>query len=143
MATIVRPPGNSVAQPATGGQANRQVFMVHVIHIVPNLPQTPNTRPFENIVSLESENGVPGLGFDYPHLAAISGNFPFNPPVEGVERAHVISLRQYSSAEIPTSWFHRLRGQPTVPAAASDHCHSATRACRRSAANQSCTASIG
>ncbi len=84
--TIVRPPGNSVAQPATGGQANRQVLMVHVIHIVPNLPQTPNTRPFENIVSLESENGVPGLGFDYPHLAAISGNFPFNPPVEGVER---------------------------------------------------------
>src|SRR6266404_1806418 len=51
MATIVRPPGNSVAQPAIGGQANRQVLMVHVIHIVPNLivpnlPQTPNTRPF-------------------------------------------------------------------------------------------------
>jgi len=46
---------------------------------------------------------VPGLGFDYPHLAAISENFPFNPPVEGVERGARVSLRQYSSAEIPTS----------------------------------------
>jgi hypothetical protein len=81
--TIVRPPSNSVTQPATGGQANRQVI---VVHIVPNWHQTPGNRPFENTVSFENENEVPGLGFDYPHLAAISGNFPFNPPVEGVER---------------------------------------------------------
>jgi len=35
---------------------------------------------------------VPGLGFDYPHLAAISGNFPFNPLSKALNVAHVISL---------------------------------------------------
>src|SRR6266404_3071235 len=56
MATIVRPPGNSVAQPATGGQANRQVLMVHVIHIVSILPLIPSTMSFDYFVSLASYN---------------------------------------------------------------------------------------
>jgi hypothetical protein len=121
MATIVRPPGNSVAQPATGGQANRQVLMVHVIHIAPNPSQTPNTRPFENTVSFESENEVPGLGFDYPHLAAISGNFPFNPPVEGVGRgAHnfvtpiFFGGNPYFSGPIDTSGYQPVQQQPQI-----------------------------
>jgi hypothetical protein len=44
----------------------------------PNWQQIPGGQPFVNAVIIRGENGVPGLGFDYPHLAAISGNFPFN-----------------------------------------------------------------
>ena len=32
-----------------------------------------NSTTFGNSISFGSSNGVPGLGFDYPHLAAISG----------------------------------------------------------------------
>jgi hypothetical protein len=37
---------------------------------------------FINAGDIESENEVPGLGFDFPHLAAIRGSFPFNRAIQ-------------------------------------------------------------
>jgi len=76
--TIVRPHSNSVTQPAPA-QAHQQVA---AMQIAPDGHQTTFNRQFARVVNLDSVIAVPGLGFDYPHLAAISGNFPFNPPIE-------------------------------------------------------------
>jgi hypothetical protein len=43
------------------------------IRILPNGQIAPAFSTFANGGSFGSANGVPGLGFDYPHLAAISG----------------------------------------------------------------------
>jgi len=52
------------------------------MQIAPDGRQTTFNRQLACAVNLDSAIAVPGLGFDYPHLAAISGNFPFNPPIE-------------------------------------------------------------
>ncbi len=68
--------------PVTGARAAR---LAAVIRVSPNGHGT-NGRgnrgfsPYANSVTFGSENGVPGLGFDYPHLAAISGGLHNNPP---------------------------------------------------------------
>jgi hypothetical protein len=61
------------------------------------------------------------LGFDYPHLAAISGNFPFNPPVEGVERgAHNFGTpiffggNSYSPGFIDSAGNQQFQQQPQI-----------------------------
>jgi hypothetical protein len=77
--TITRPSSNSAPQVVSGAHVNRQVTLVQV---APNGQQTSIIGTFANTGNFEGENAVPGLGFDYPHLAAISGNFPFNPPIE-------------------------------------------------------------
>jgi hypothetical protein len=77
--TITRPSSNSAPQVVSGAHVNRQVT---VVQVAPNGQQTSITGTFPNAVNFEGVNDVPGLGFDYPHLAAISGNFPFNPPIE-------------------------------------------------------------
>jgi hypothetical protein len=51
-------------------QANRQAS---VIQISPSGRVTSRFAPFGNSFNFGSDIGVPGLGFDYPHLAAISG----------------------------------------------------------------------
>ena len=61
---------------ATGtrsGQAPR------VIQVSPSGRVTPFFASGENSVNLDTISGVPGLGFDYPHLAAINGALGNNP----------------------------------------------------------------
>jgi hypothetical protein len=54
-----------------------------VIHISPNGRVLSNAGSFGNPVNFAGGNAVPGLGFDYPHLAAVGGNFRGNPPSFG------------------------------------------------------------
>lgn len=62
---------------SAGGRVPRQAT---VIQISPNGRVTSSADPLANSFSFSDEIGVPGLGFDYVHLAAVSGNFRFNPP---------------------------------------------------------------
>jgi hypothetical protein len=48
------------------------------VRILPNGQFAPAFSTFANGASFGSANGVPGLGFDYPHLAAISGGLRNN-----------------------------------------------------------------
>jgi hypothetical protein len=68
-----------VIQTASGTQLWSQVA---VVHVVPNGHSPSDNWRFINVGNIESENGVPGLGFDFPHLAAISRNIHFNPAFE-------------------------------------------------------------
>lgn len=74
-----RVPVGSAAPSTSGVRASRQGA---VIQISPNDRVISNTGSFANSVNFGDEIGVPGLGFDYPHLAAVSGNFR-NPPGAG------------------------------------------------------------
>jgi hypothetical protein len=49
---------------------------------VPNGHLPSGNWRFTNAGDIESENEIPGLGFDFPHLAAIRGRFPFNPAIQ-------------------------------------------------------------
>ena len=61
----------------SGARASRQGA---VIQIAPNGRVISRTGSFASPDDFDDENGVPGLGFDFVHLAAVSGNFRFNPP---------------------------------------------------------------
>jgi hypothetical protein len=76
---ILRSPHNRVIQTVSGTQMWSQVA---VVHVVPNGHSPSDNWRVINVGNIESENGVPGLGFDYPHLAAIGRNIHFNPAVE-------------------------------------------------------------
>lgn len=60
----------STGRPATGFQPSRQAS---VIQILPSGQIASGFAPTANSFSFDSASGIPGLGFDYPHLAAISG----------------------------------------------------------------------
>src|ERR1700675_4012593 len=77
MAATARGSGVSVAPITSGPQAARRATM---IQIAPNGRVSSRNGSFANLPDFGEENGVPGLGFDYVHLAAVSGNFPGNPP---------------------------------------------------------------
>jgi len=49
-----------------------------VIQVAPNGRVNSRTNSFANTFNSDDGIGVPGLGFDYVHLAAISGNFRHN-----------------------------------------------------------------
>jgi hypothetical protein len=68
----------SAAPSTSGARVNRQA---NVTLISPDGRVISGFGRPAGSVDFDSENGVPGLGFDFVHLAAISGNFPFNPPV--------------------------------------------------------------
>ena len=78
VAPIARAPVVSTAPSASGTHASRQAT---VIQVAPSGRVTSGTGSFASAVNFDDENGngVPGLGFDYVHLAAVSGNFR-NPP---------------------------------------------------------------
>jgi hypothetical protein len=59
----------------SGAQANRHAT---VIQISPNGRVISGNGRRVSSVDFDSENGVPGLGFDFVHLAAINGNFRNN-----------------------------------------------------------------
>ena len=65
-----RASANSTGTAATGVQSSQQAS---VIQISPSGRITSGFAPDANSFSFESTSGVPGLGFDFPHLAAISG----------------------------------------------------------------------
>jgi hypothetical protein len=70
----VRPASNasvkSMGTAPTGSQSNQQTS---VIQISPNGRTTSGFAPVANSFDFDTISGVPGLGFDFPHLAAISG----------------------------------------------------------------------
>jgi hypothetical protein len=61
---------------ATGSQSSQ---FASVIQISPNGRIASGFVPAANSLSFDSFSGVPGLGFDFPHLAAISGSLRNNP----------------------------------------------------------------
>jgi len=77
--TVIRSPSNWVIRTASGTQICCQVA---VVHLNSNGHPAWRNRPFINDANIEIEDEVPGLGFDFPHLAAISGNFPFNRSIQ-------------------------------------------------------------
>lgn len=61
---------NATAPGSTGSQANQ---LASVIQVSPSGRGASSFAPISNSFSFDSFSGVPGLGFDFPHLAAISG----------------------------------------------------------------------
>jgi len=54
-----------------------------VIQVLPSGRVLSSADGFANLQNFSDRNAVPGLGFDYVHLAAVSGNFRGNPPAFG------------------------------------------------------------
>ena len=65
-----RASANSAGTVPAGQTASRQAS---VIQISPSGRVTSGFAPLANSFDLDTISGVPGLGFDFPHLAAISG----------------------------------------------------------------------
>jgi hypothetical protein len=72
-----RASANSVHPPAMGFQASPQA---DVIEILPSGRVTSGFAPAASSFSFDGVGGVPGLGFDFPHLAAVSGAVRNNSP---------------------------------------------------------------
>ena len=69
----------SRARPAAGSTAvSRSVQQVRVMQFSASGRLIPGSSAFANSVNFGTANGVPGLGFDYPHLAAVSGSLHNN-----------------------------------------------------------------
>lgn len=62
---------SAIGTSMTSFQGARQAM---VIRILPNGRVTSSFTPLTNSVSFGSQSGVPGLGFDFPHLAAVGGS---------------------------------------------------------------------
>ena len=71
--TSTRAPASPPATAPAVPRVNRQVSMVQAS------PSGQTAQGFDPISSTVSFDGVPGLGFDFPHLAAISGAQRNNP----------------------------------------------------------------
>ena len=74
---VARAARPSSAPVSSGARGARQGT---VIQISPSGRTFSSTGSFAGSTNFADENGVPGLGFDYPHLAAVAGNFRGNPP---------------------------------------------------------------
>src|SRR5260221_388779 len=81
---MARVSGVSAAPPTSGAQASRQATL---IQIAPNGRVISSTGSFASSANFSDDIGVPGLGFDFVHLAAVSGNFR-NPPGFGHGARH-------------------------------------------------------
>jgi hypothetical protein len=71
--TVARPASISATPHTPGVEANRRIT---VVQVAPDGQLRPENRPFAIHADFDRENEGPGLGFDYPHLAAINGDFP-------------------------------------------------------------------
>jgi hypothetical protein len=69
------------APAATTGSQGSQ--FASVIQISPNGQVTSGFIPAANSFGVDAFSGVPGLGFDFPHLAAVSGTLRNNPRAFG------------------------------------------------------------
>src|SRR5882762_3085317 len=85
VASMGRASGSSVAPISSGARSARQGT---VIQISPSGRNVSGTGSFANSFNFTGQNEVPGLGFDYPHLAAVGGNFRGNPPGFGNGMRH-------------------------------------------------------
>jgi hypothetical protein len=85
MASSARASGPSAAPVPPGAHASRQA---RVIQISPSGRSISGPDGFADSHSFSEEGSVPGLGFDYVHLAAVSGNFRNNPPGIGSGERH-------------------------------------------------------
>ena len=65
-----RASARSTRNSQTAAQSSPQA---NVIQISPSGRITSGFAPTANLFSFDGSSGVPGLGFDFPHLAAISG----------------------------------------------------------------------
>src|SRR5580704_3678458 len=79
MRPVRRPLNTWTTQTGSGAPPSTPVT---VVHVVTNGQTSSRQLLFINAGDIESENAVPGLGFDFPHLAAISQAFHFNPAFE-------------------------------------------------------------
>lgn len=79
MASPVRTPAGF----ASGMQLNRRAS---VIQVFPHHLITPNNFFIPSSTLIADQVSVPGLGFDYAHLAAVSGGLGFNTPSTRVGR---------------------------------------------------------
>src|ERR1700674_1008578 len=66
--------------PAASTSGVRSMRQPTVIQIAPSGRVISNPGSFAESANFGDENAVPGLGFDYANLAAVSGNFRNNPP---------------------------------------------------------------
>src|ERR1700730_10037848 len=69
--------GVAPTRPISGAPGTRHST---VIQMAPNGRVISSNGAFANSDDFGDDIGVPGLGFDYAHLAAVSGSFRFNPP---------------------------------------------------------------
>jgi hypothetical protein len=76
--TIMAPPNNNGEIQNTRGN-QPCCSQVTVVHVAPAPHASAGNWQSVNNGNFEGENTVPGLGFDIPHLAAITRQFPFNP----------------------------------------------------------------
>ena len=76
MRTIMPAPDNRAIQNSTGAKSccNQGT----VVHALPAEHAASGNWRLINAGNIDAENEVPGLGFDFPHLAAIRGRFPVN-----------------------------------------------------------------
>jgi hypothetical protein len=75
MATSYRARSVSASNSTGAFQAPRQTTLIRVL---PDGRVVPSLVPTASLASFGSANGVPGLGFDYPHLAAVGGGLSNN-----------------------------------------------------------------
>src|ERR1700685_62807 len=74
-----RPAARAAANSAgNAGTAIPSSPQAGVIQISPSGRITSGFVPFPNSFNFDNTSGVPGLGFDFPHLAAISGGLSNN-----------------------------------------------------------------
>src|SRR4029077_1360978 len=72
------PPNSQGTHAGNGAHACCQATVVHPNPVGQEISRT---RAFASTVNPGCRNGAPGLGFDYPHLAAICGNWILRPPI--------------------------------------------------------------
>ena len=86
----MRVPAVRVAPSVRAAGVSRSVPQARVIRISPNgrLNSGFASGGFGNSTSFGNSNGVPGLGFDYPHLAAISGGLRNGQPLNSGRGFH-------------------------------------------------------
>ena len=75
-----RPTSRASAKATRNSQTSTQSSpQASMIQISPSGQITPGFVTTANLFNFDSTSGVPGLGFDYPHLAAINGALGNNP----------------------------------------------------------------
>ena len=77
MRTMPRPRPSTIS-PAPSRPGTQAMRRVSIIQIGPDGRIIVNGTTSDGSVAFGNEGGVPGLGFDYPHLAAISGGIDHN-----------------------------------------------------------------
>ena len=73
-----RPAARAARSGSKAASGFRSTPQPNVVQISPSGQIAPGFAPAANLISFDGNAGVPGLGFDFPHLAAISGGLGNN-----------------------------------------------------------------